>query len=157
MRTSLSAMMLEAMHAQETGEVILPLVKLSQDGWDDEIRIVPNTEPIVHLGQTYQPLAFAITLPDEEEGGVPVVEWRADNSDRRMVEALRSVDGVVKAEIVLIRASDPDFREVGPIEVEMRAAMYDAHEISGTMGVEPILERAFGHMTLSPKNAPALF
>ena len=157
MRTSLSASMLEAMNAQETGEVILPLVKLTQDGWNEAIRIVPNLEQITHLGEVYDPLAFEITLPDEEEAGVPVVEWRADNTDRRMVEALRAVDGTVKAEIVLIRASDPDTIEVGPIEVEMRAARYDAREISGTMGVEPILERPFGHMILSPKNAPALF
>lgn len=149
--------MLEAMHAQDSGEVILPLVKLTQADWDDEIRLVPNYEPITHLGQVYDPLAFEISLPDEEEGGVPVVEWRADNTDRRMVEALRAVDGVVNAEIVLIRASEPDVIEVGPLKVEMRAAQYNDRQISGVMGVEPILERPFGHMALTPKNAPALF
>ncbi len=51
MRTTLSEQMLAAMHAQETGEVVLPLVTLSQAGWDEDIRIVPNTEPITHLGQ----------------------------------------------------------------------------------------------------------
>ncbi len=108
MRTTLSTQMLAAMHSEATGEVILPLVKLTQDGWDEAICIVPNWEPVTHQGDEYQPLAFEISLPDEEDGIVPVIEWRADNVDRRMVEALRLVRGIVQAEIVWVLASNPN-------------------------------------------------
>ena len=73
------------------------------------------------------------------------------------MEALRTVTGVVAARIVWVLASSPDHIEVGPLEVEMRAAQYDAQQISGTLGVEPILETQFGHRIMNPKNTPALF
>lgn len=157
MRTTLSTQMLTAMHAEASGEVVLPLVKLTQAGWGDAICIVPNWEAITHQGDEYLPLAFQIGLPDEEAEGVPVLNWVADNVDRRLVEALRSVSGVVQARIVWVLASTPDHIEVGPLEVEMRAAQYNAFQISGTLGVEPILETQFGHMVMNPKNTPALF
>jgi len=149
--------MLGAMHAQETAEVILPLVKLTQASWVDSIRIVPNGEAITHQGEEYSPLAFDVGLPDEEAEGIPVLNWAADNVDRRLVEALRQVGGVVQAQIVWILASMPDRVEIGPMNVEMRAAQYDALQISGTMGVEPILETQFGYQTMNPANAPGLF
>lgn len=157
MRTTLSTQMLTAMHAEASGEVVLPLVKLTQDGWEDAICIVPNWETVIHQGETYQPLAFQIGLPDEEAEGVPVLNWVADNVDRRLVEALRTVKGAVEARIVWVLASSPDHVEVGPLNVEMRAAQYDAQQINGTLGVEPILETQFGHRFMNPKNAPALF
>lgn len=157
MRSTLSARMLEAMHAQSTGEVILTLVALSQDGWDDTLRLVANNEPITHLGHEYSPMAFEMSLPDEEDGTVPVLNWRADNTDRRLVEALRSVRGAVDARVVWILASDPDHIQIGPFDVEMTAANYDANEITGTLGIAPVLDLQFGHMTLNPATAPALF
>ena len=157
MRSGLSDQMLVAMHAQETGEVVLPLVTLSQSGWDEDMRIVPNTEPITHLGQEFAPLGFDVALPDEEAEGVPVLRWVADNTDRNLVLALRSVTGAVEARIIWVLADMPDDIQIGPIEVEMRAAEYDASTIRGTMGVEPVLETQFGHMILNPNNAPALF
>lgn len=149
--------MLGAMHSESTGEVILPLVRLTQDGWEDAISIVPNIEPIVHLGEIYDPLAFQIGLPDEEAEGVPVLQWVADNVDRRLVEALRTVSGVVLVRIIWVLASDPDTAQIGPAELEMRAAEYDAQRVSGTLGVEPILDLPFGRKVMNPANAPALF
>lgn len=157
MRTTLSTQLLAAMHAESSGEVILPLVKLTQAGWSAAICIVPNWEQIRHQGEDYLPLAFEISLPDEEAEGVPVINWAADNVDRRLVEALRTVTGAVHARIVWVLASSPDQVEIGPLEVEMRAAQYDAYQVSGTLGVEPILETQFGQMVMNPKNTPALF
>ncbi|XAT57845.1 DUF1833 domain-containing protein [Rhodobacteraceae bacterium IMCC1335] len=157
MRTTLSTQMLTAAHAESSGEVVLPLVKLTQAGWDDAICIVPNWEPVTHQDDVYEPLAFQMDLPDEEAEGVPVLNWIADNVDRRLVEALRTVSGAVAARIVWVLASSPDHIEVGPFELEMRAAQYDAQQISGTLGVEPILETQFGHLIMNPKNTPALF
>lgn len=157
MRTTLSAAALEAMHSVSTSEVLLPLVKLSQDAWADSIRIVPNHEPITHLGEEYLPYAFDITLPDEESEGVPVLNWVADNVDRTITAALRAVTGYVKAEVVWVLASSPDHIEIALAELELRAFEFDAQQISGTLGVEPILDAQFGVLSMNPKNAPALF
>lgn len=157
MRTTLSDPMLEAMHAESTGEVFLTLVKMTQDGWNDAICIVPNTEPVTHEGEEYKPMAFRVGMPDEEAEGVPVLNWVADNADRRLIEALRTVKGAVSARVVWVLASSPDHIEMGPLDVEMRAAEYDALHVRGTLGVEPILDTQFGHLVMNPKNTPALF
>lgn len=154
---SLNAQLLTAIHAQETGEVLLPLVTLNEASLAAPIRIVPNYTPITHLGNDYLPLAFEVTLPDEEAEGVPVVQWTADNVDRRLVAALRQVSGVVSATIVWVLASDPDTVQIGPMDTEMRAAQYNARTINGTMGIEPILDAQFGSMEMNTKNAPGLF
>jgi hypothetical protein len=145
------------MHAQETGQVFLPLATLTQDNWAEEIRIVPNEEPITHLTKEFSPLAFDVALPDEEEEGVPVLQWVADNTDRRLVQALRNVTGAVAVRLVWVLADTPDTIEIGPLDVEMRAAEYDARTISGALGVEPILDMQFGSMAMTPGNTPALF
>lgn len=157
MRATLSTQMLAAAHAQSTGEVVLTLVKLTQEGWDDAICIVSNWEPVTHQSDIYEPMAFLLSLPDEKAKGVPVMQWAADNVDRRLVEALRTVSGAVSARIVWVLASSPEHIEIGPFEVEMHAAQYDAQQISGTLGIEPILDTQFGHMVMNPKNTPALF
>lgn len=157
MRSTLSARMREMMHAQETGEVILPLVTLKQEDWADEIRLVPNTEPITRHGKVFDPMAFNLSLPDEEAEGVPFIKWTADNVDRRLVEALRAVRGAVQAEIVWVLAATPDVDELPPHTVEMRAAEYDALTISGTMGLEPILDTQFGPLTMNQANTPGIF
>ncbi|UWQ77604.1 DUF1833 domain-containing protein [Leisingera sp. S132] len=157
MRSTLSENMRRAMHAQETGAVILPLITLTQEDWEDEIRLVPNTEPVTRLGKVFEPLAFNVSLPDEEAEGVPVVGWTADNVDRRLVQALRLVRGVVQASIVWVLAETPDIDEWPPLEVEMRAAEYDALTISGTMSVETILEQQFGSKVFNPANTPGIF
>lgn len=157
MSRTFSNQMLAAMHAEASGEVFLPLVKLTQAAWLEAFLIAPNTESIVHAGEEYKPLAFAVGLPNEEAEGVPVLDWVADNVDRRLVEAMRQVKGAVAARIVWVLASTPDQVEIGPMEVEMWAAEYDALRISGTMGVEPILDQPFGHLKMDPANAPGLF
>ena len=55
MRTTLSSQMLAAMHAESSGEIVLPLVKLTQVGWEDAICIVPNWETVTHRGISIGP------------------------------------------------------------------------------------------------------
>jgi hypothetical protein len=157
MSRQFSPALTRAMNGEASGEAILPLVKLTQSGWQDSIRLVPNWEPITHVGEVYSPLAFEVSLPDEEEEGVPVIQWVADNVDLRLVEALRTVQGAVLARIVWVLASQPDVVELGPLDVTMRAAEFDALTVAGVMGVEPILEQPFGYLTMSPETCPALF
>lgn len=153
----LSPTFLRAMHAQESAEVLLPLVRLSHADWDDDVRLVPDWQPITHQGEEYIPYAFEITLPDDDAEGVPVLRWVADNVSRELVILLRAVTDKITARVVWVLASQPDFVEAGPFEVEMTAVEYDAQSLSGTMQVEPILDEPFGYLTMTPKTTPGLF
>lgn len=157
MSYTLTPLALQSVQASETGEVWLPLVKLSHPSWPDDERIVPNWQAVTHLGEVYEPHALEIALPDEEPDGIPVIAFAADNVDRRLSTKLRAASGTVTASIVWVMASAPDVIERGPIEVELRGTEYSATEVTGSLSVEPILERSFGHMVMSPSKAPGLF
>jgi len=153
----LSPVFLSAINAQESGEVLLPLVKLSHDVWDDDLRVVPDWQEITHNGEVYSPLAFEVALPDDEDSGIPVLRWTADNVSQELIVKLREVRSPIAAYVVWVLASQPDVIEVGPLSLTIMAAEYDAFTIGGVMGIEPILEEQFGFKAMSPATAPGLF
>lgn len=153
----LSQAFLQAIHGQESDQVLLPLVRLSHPSWEDDVRLVSDWQAITHQGKEYVPYAFEISLPDDDAEGLPVLQWVADNVSRELVVMLRAVSDKITARVVWVLASQPDFIEAGPFDVEMAAVEYDAQTLSGTMQIEPILDEPFGYLTMTPKTAPGLF
>lgn len=154
---ALSPVFLRAIHGAESQQVLLPLVRLSHPSWPDDVRIVPDWRPLVHQGAEYLPYAFEIALPDDDAEGLPVLRWVADNVSRDLVAALRAVTDKVSARVVWVLASQPDFVEAGPFDVEMTAVEYDAQTLTGTMQIEPILDEPFGYFQMTPRTTPGLF
>ena len=146
-----------AAHAQESEDPLLPLITLSHADWADPIRWVRDENPVTHLGQVYAPAGFEISLPDDVEEGMPVMQWSVDNTDRRLVAALRGADGAVQADVRYVMASTPNIIEAGPFELQLAAAEYDAQVIGGGLTVEPILEEQAGYLTMTPATTPGLF
>lgn len=153
----LSPVFLNAINAQESGEVLLPLVKLSHPDWAEDLRLVPDWQEMTHGGEIYSPFAFEVTLPDDEDQGIPVLRWSADNTTGQLSAALRGTRGLVNARVVWVLASQPDTVEAGPFDLAMLTAEYDKVSIGGPLSVEPILEEQFGWMTMTPKTAPGLY
>ena len=151
----LSPLGTQSVHARSSGEVWLTLLKLEQGGWSEHL--VCDKLPVTHGGVVYEPFAFEVNLPDEEEQGVPVLDWRIDNTDRRLVSTLRQVTGAVTATITWVLASQPDTIERGPLNLELYAAKYDKTSVTGTMGVEPVLDRQCGYKTMTPSRTPGFF
>lgn len=143
--------------AQETGEALVPLVKLSHSSWADDVRLARYNEQLTYGGEVYLPYNFNISLPDEEAEGVPVLQFRGDNVDQLLVEELRGITEAVDAEVVIVLASNPSYAEVGPVQMQLYAIDYDAFSVSGTMTIEPVLEKPFGYRKMTPANAPGLF
>jgi hypothetical protein len=154
---ALSPVFLNAIHGQESGEVLLPLVKLSHASFAADIRIVPDWQEITHDSEVYSPLAFEISLPDDTDEGIPVLRWSADNVSQELIVEIRKVTGPISARVVWVLASQPDTIEAGPFDLSILAVEYDAFTIGGVMGVEPILDEQFGYLEFTPKNAPGLF
>ncbi len=140
MPRSLSTNLLDAITAQETGEVWLPLVKMSHDGWDDDIRYVPNHEAVTHDGEDYEPHGFQIVLPDDDAETIPVVRWVADAVDREVALKFRSATDAITVTVRWVLASQPEVVEIEYLDLQITAVEGDAHTVSGTVTVEPILD-----------------
>lgn len=157
MTRSISPGLQAATNAQESAEVLLPIVKLSHASWAGDVRLVANHEQLTHAGEVYLPWAFEIALPDDEAEGLPVLQWVADNVDRQLTQKMRGVTDKITARVAWVLASTPDVVEAGPFDVEMVGVEYDAFTISGGMTIEPILDEQFGFKTMTPSSAPGLF
>jgi hypothetical protein len=153
----LSSVALRSINAEETGEVWVPLVKLTGGGVGAPIRIAANGEAVVHMGETYQPFPFQMDLPDEEPEAEAVMRWVMDNTNLEFIEEFRQATGPITAEAFWVLASQPDTIEIGPLVTELRGFEYDEETISGTLQVDPIMELTFGEKQFNPANTPAIF
>lgn len=148
---------LRATNAEDSDQILVPLIELSHPEWPVPYRFVRDELPLVHQTYVYEPAAFDISLPDDAEEGAPIMDWSIDNTDLRLVDIIRSVRNQIYARVFWVLVSQPDFIEAGPFEVELVGAEYDADRLGGPMTLEPILDEPFGFLKMSPKNAPGLF
>lgn len=157
MARQLSNRMLRATTAQESGEVWLPLVKLSHASWEDDIRLVPNGEAVEHDGEVYEDHAFDIALPDDAEDSTAVVQFVADAVDRVLTRQIRSVTDRITASVKWIALSDPETVEIEYPDLEIRTMAGDRSQVSGAITVEPILDEPFLSKRFTPQTAPGMF
>lgn len=158
MRT-VSANALRAMLAQETGEVFLICLTVNHQSFSSPILIVNDQKPLVRTAGTFEPFAFEINLPNEEEDRIPNVTVTFDNVDRSIIQVIRTITGArpsVTMEVVL--ASSPNTVEAGPFNFAILSITYDASTVQATLGFEDdLLNTAFPGDTYTPANSKGLF
>ena len=154
---TLSDNMLRAVQMPETGEVFLPLVRLSHADWASDLRLVCNDEPISHGGEIYEPRAFSITLPDQDGESTPVVQWSVDAVLQDIIAEIRGATSKIDADVFYVLASTPDVVELEYSDLELTTVQYSETRIGGPLSIASILDEPFGYLTLTPNTAPGLF
>jgi hypothetical protein len=150
---------LHAMLAQETGEVFLAAITLNHSSFATPIRLVSDQQALTRTAGTFQPFAFDVKLPNEQEDQVPQVQITIDNVDRSILTQIRTI-GAERPTLMLevILASSPNTIEAGPFNYSILNINYDASTIQGTIGFEDdILNTAFPADTYTPSNSKGLF
>jgi hypothetical protein len=154
-----SANALRAMLAQETGEVFLVCLTLNHSSFSAPYLLVNDMQQLVRTAGTFQPFAFEVTLPNEQEDQVPQVQVTIDNVDRSILQAVRTIGAerpAMTMEVVL--ASSPNTIEAGPFNFSILNINYDVGQIQGTIGFEDdFLNTAFPADTYTPNNSRGLF
>lgn len=155
---SVSANALRAMLAQETGEVFLVCVTISHSSFGAPYLLVNDQQGLVRTAGTFQPFAFSLNFPAEQEDQLPSVQMVLDNVDPAILTAIRTIGAerpAVKVEAVL--ASQPNTVEAS-FSFAIISINYDANTITGTLGFEEdILNTVFPAGTYTPSNSPGLF
>lgn len=146
-----------AQNAQETGELAVPIITVTHPSLSAPERFVANTEPLVHGGSTYQPLAFTLEWPDEEDEGIPLFRWVADNVDQKFSRLLRSIGSEMDVEVREVLVATPNVVERGPFNVQLKVADYDALTAGGPLTIDPILDEPFSKLSITPSTFPAEF
>lgn len=153
---SLSGTALASAFSEDTDEVWLAMLTISHESLDDDIRVVKNNENIVSNGQTFLAYDFELELPEERPDRPGEARLRIDNTDKRIVEAVRSINSPPDVRIDIVLASDPDTFEVTFQDLKMRNVEYDVSFVTGTLVFEDIISEPIA-VDLTPARFPGLF
>lgn len=155
MPRTLSTAAVTSLTAQETGEVWLVLLTISNPGITT-IRVVNNTEDIVSRGNTYQAFPFEIELPGQDPDSPSSARLRIDNVDKRIVEAVRSITTPPQVTIEVVLASQPNTVEIAYSNLTLRSVEYDVDSVRGELTFESIFSEPVT-LTITPNRFPGLF
>ncbi len=153
----LSLAALNAINAQETGEVFCFLLTLSHSSFTAPIRICSGGIDITSRLNLYTFCPFEISLPPETDEAPPSVVLSVDNVDRSLIAAVRGVSDAIGIRLEVVLASSPDTVEAGPFDFLLRDVLYDALVISGTLRYEQILDEPYPADDFTPSRTPGVF
>ncbi len=159
MRT-VSPAALHAMLSQQTEEVFLAALTITHSTFAAPYRLVCDQVPLNRAAGVYEPFAFQINLPNEQDDQVPQVTLTIDNVDNQILTAIRNLPPGERPQIVMevVLASQPDTVECGPYFYSLLSVDYDVSQISGTLGYEDdLLNTAIPSESYTPTNSPGLF
>lgn len=142
--------------APETNEVFLYLLEISHTNLSTPIRVVNNRENIIHNGNTYLATAFNFTPPAESDGEIQPAKLTIDNVDRRIVEAIRTINSLADISAIVVLASDPDTIEVGPYEMILKNVSYNSETVSGDLIYLNYVLHNISTIVMNNKNFPGL-
>ncbi len=151
---------LRAMLAQETAEVLLAAITISHASFEAPYMLVCDQVPLTRAAGVFEPFAFDLQLPNEQDDQVPQVTLTIDNVDSKILKAIRTLPPGARPTVLLevVLASSPDTVECGPYEFSILAVDYDVGQIRGTLGFEDdLLNTTIPAQTYTPSNSPGLF
>lgn len=119
------------------------------------LRFVNNTEPVVRLGETWNPYWFDVTLPSEDADQLPKVTLTLENIEREILDALRALESPLDVKLYVVTSAD-ETMVVGPVEFVWRDTQYDATTIQGSLEGEDTLNQRWPKDEFVPSKFPGL-
>lgn len=157
MSRTVSTTFRSALMAQETSQVYLMLLTITDDSLVEPIRVVNNRTDISSGGNTYTGFPFRIDLSQDSPDELPEVTLTLDNCARELALAVRAITGIPAATLSVVLSSTPDVIEVGPLPFNMRRISVNASTIQAVLGGEDILNQKYPKDAMTPQNFPGLF
>ena len=163
MSRSLSSVALQALYAQETDEVFVPLVLINHPSMDEPVRVAGSRHDVVTNDElannvTYQSYPFTIQLPDESDDRPPEVSLVIDNIDKRIVDSVRTaIDGSPTVTLTVVLESSPTTIEAGPFSFTVRNVEWNRLTVKGVISYESVLDEPYPAGTFNPVEFPGLF
>jgi len=159
MARSIPTAVLEAMLAQQTGEVFLVLLDVSHSGFASTYHFVNNPVSITSNSTTYQPFPFTLTLPEDSAERAPRATITFGNVTREIMAEVRSVSGNerIQVDFHIIVASSPNDYVATFTNYELHNIVYDAMALSGELILGDFLAEPFPPDRFTPNLFPALF
>jgi len=147
---------IEAMLAEETGEVMLIFLDLVIDG-STTLYVVNNWEAVTRGGNSYLPYRFTIGLPNEVDEGLPSVPFQIDNVDVILIESLLTLTAPIDVEMNAALASSPNTSEAGPFNLKAGDFRWTDKHITAELTFDDVMLESYPGYRVQPSNHPAAF
>lgn len=155
--------------AQESADVKIFLITLTQDGLDEPIRVCSQgtqrveetmervSYGVISNGITYEQAGFSIVLSEDSDGAIPTVQVSIPNASRDIITAIEKLDNKpVRVSIDMILADNPDDVVMSLVDFDMTNIKYDDDVISGTITRELLFQEPVPCHRFTPTAFPFL-
>lgn len=132
MRQNLGENGLRAIFAEETGEVFLTLLKVSEPSLPEPLLAVNDTVDHTHNGELYTAYPFEPVLPNSDGETLPKTLVRISNVSPKLITILRKMASPVKVELKVVLASDIDVVKAEIKRLELKQITADVQVIDFT-------------------------
>lgn len=148
---------LQGMLAQQTGEWFVVLLDIDHPSFSSPIRLVNDYSNMTVGADVYAAYPFEFVLPDEQDDREPQATLSIDNTDRMLVDEIRTMVGPPTITARIVRGEDPSSIEWGPIDFTVRSVQYDVNLIRFRLVFLNYSEEPFPHIVFTPRLFPGLF
>ncbi len=160
MARTLSSLMKSAANAQETEEVLLALVTITHTQiLGGPLRLVQDMQNLTSNGNVYTAFPFQVTLPEDNDEGVPRVSLIIDNVSQEIMAALKTLppNQPPTVTVDLVLASQPNTVEFSIPNLTLRNVSADMLTIEGDLRMDEEDLIPFPEGSLTPQDFPGLF
>lgn len=155
-----------AAYAQETEEVFIVLVTLTNSNWEDDVRISTDPSqllPIAQIrgtisnGKEYVFCPFDISLPGENDEGSGVARISIDAIDRRIIQLIRSASRNIGITIQVVLESAPNAPQLTVTNFRLDKIEYDAMSVSAEISSGFLDNEPFPYQRFVKSKYPGMF
>lgn len=147
---------IEETYKVNSSTVALPMLVISHDDFDSDIRIVGNTSSITHLGNVYEPYGINFVMPSEGSTASQASIVISDVS-RVLVSKLRAVLDGLTISLFVVTTLDLDVVELDLGVYNIINVGITGSKITLTISKPSVLDNSLSSYTLDAENFPGLF
>ena len=167
MSRTVSSTFISAANAQETDEVIICLLTVTHEEIPAPIYLSSDAterlsaDPLIYgttsRGNQHLYLPFEFTLPDDKSDSPPRVILTMDNTDRSLVELLRSISTPADVLVEIVLGSDLNHVELVMPSLQLSDVTIDEGSISATLVSDSLINEPYPAGLFTPGAFPGLF
>lgn len=148
----------ETVNRMSAPEAPVLLLEIVHADLAQPIRVVNDTEDLVHNGNTFVALQFRATLPDDVEQGEPRAILAVDNVGKDLTGWLEMSGGGRGATVRMIQVlrSAPNTVE-WEVTMDLADVRMNLLEVSGTLSFDSLINLPGIALTYRPDVAPGIF
>lgn len=148
----------KTVNSVSAAEMPLILLEIDHPNLVAPIRVINDTEDLIHNGVTFTRCAFRISLPDDPDGSLPQASLELDNIGRELVQWLEVADWNLPTTATLIQVmrSRPNVAEYSVV-LDMTDITVTPYTVSARLGFDNLLGLPGINIAYTSTVAPGLY